>query len=76
VNDWPAGEAAYLAQHVRFFVLDGADGAIGAIVDGWVDKGSAVVLKRFGALRVVELLPVRRPTSPNAACAWSRAAQR
>jgi len=57
VDSWPADESAYLDRGVRFFVLDGNDGRIGDVVNGWLSNGSASLLARFGALRVIELLP-------------------
>jgi hypothetical protein len=51
----PEAAEPYLAQRVGFFVLDAADTRLNRIADAWIAQGKAKVLRRFGALRVVEL---------------------
>jgi hypothetical protein len=53
----PEAPEPYLRQRVRFFVLDSGDTRLNLVVDGWLKTGAAVSRARFGALRVVELLP-------------------
>jgi len=53
----PNAAEPYLAQRVRFFVLDAADARLNPIADAWLAQGKAKLLGRFGALRVVELRP-------------------
>jgi hypothetical protein len=48
---------AYLAEHVRFMVLDGWDGALTDYVETWIAAGRAAERARSGPVRVVELLP-------------------
>jgi hypothetical protein len=57
----PDAPAPYLAERVRFFVLDAADTRLNVVADAWLARGQARLLARFGDLRVVELLTAAPP---------------
>lgn len=56
ISDLPEGPEPYRGEGIRFFVLDGTEGKIGAIVHTWETKGTAHERARFGGLRIVELV--------------------
>jgi hypothetical protein len=51
----PGDAAPWLAEGVRWFVLDGHDGPLGPRVDAWIAAGAAHVAATFGVVRVVRL---------------------
>lgn len=57
----PASPDPYLAQGMRWFVLDPQDGLIGARADAWISAGRATMRATFGRLRVVELASGTQP---------------
>ena len=55
MNELPAEPDRYRKEGIRYFVLDGQDGRITAIVQAWEAHGIAHERARFGPLRIVEL---------------------
>jgi hypothetical protein len=51
----PADPAAYLAQGLRFFVLEPADRQVVKYAEKWIATGAAVERVRFGKIRIIEL---------------------
>jgi hypothetical protein len=55
MDELPREPDRYRKEGIRYFVLDGQDGAITDIVWGWEKQGLARERARFGVLRIVEL---------------------
>jgi hypothetical protein len=55
--DLPAAASAYRAHGFAWFVVADDEIAIGRVIDGWILEGEAHEAARFGAVRVVEMLP-------------------
>jgi hypothetical protein len=51
----PADPEPWLAQGVRYFVLDDRDGVVERSVQTWIGQGRAAERAHFGRVRVVEL---------------------
>jgi hypothetical protein len=49
----------YDAERIRWFVLGPGDAVLSGYADDWVRRGLARTEARFGALRVVRLLPFK-----------------